>query len=59
MYKIILNVYLREVRHRPWHRWMGQCATSRKVVGSIPDDVIGIFGSASKSNDYQEYFLVW
>jgi hypothetical protein len=23
--------------------WLGQCATSRKVAGSIPDGVIGIF----------------
>jgi hypothetical protein len=45
-------------------------ATSRKVVGSIPDDVIGIFHwhnpsgrtmalglTASNRNEYQEYFL--
>jgi hypothetical protein len=44
---------------------------NRKVAGSIPDDVIGIFhwhylfrphygpgvDSASKRNEYQEYFL--
>jgi hypothetical protein len=24
-------------------QWLRYCATSRKVVGSIPDDVIGIF----------------
>jgi len=44
-------------------------ATSRKVAGSIPDGVIGIFywhkphcgsgvDSASNRNEYQEYFLV-
>jgi hypothetical protein len=39
------------------------CATSRKVAGSIPDGVIGIFNygpgvdSASPRNEYQEYFL--
>jgi hypothetical protein len=40
------------------------CATSRKVAGSIPDGVIGIFhchnpgvDSASNRNEYQEYFL--
>ena len=26
-----------------WHSWLRHCATSRKVVGSIPDGVIGIF----------------
>jgi len=26
-----------------WHGWLRHCATSRKVVGSIPDGVIGIF----------------
>jgi hypothetical protein len=47
------------------------CATNRKVAGSIPDGVIGIFhwhnpsgrttslgvDSASNRNEYQEYFL--
>jgi hypothetical protein len=40
-------------------------ATSRKVAGSIPDGVIGIFlwhnasglTMASNRNEYQEYFL--
>ena len=26
-----------------WRIWLKHCATSRKVAGSIPDDVIGIF----------------
>jgi hypothetical protein len=26
-----------------WHNWLRHCATSQKVVGSIPDGVIGIF----------------
>jgi hypothetical protein len=26
-----------------WCIWLGHCATSRKVAGSIPDGVIGIF----------------
>jgi hypothetical protein len=26
-----------------WHSWLRHCATNRKVVGSIPDGVIGIF----------------
>ena len=49
---------------------MRHSATSRKVAGSIPDGVIGIFhlhnrsgrtipgvDSASDRNEYQEYFL--
>ena len=51
-----------------WHSWLRHCATSRKVAGSIPDFVIGIFlwhnphygpgvESASNRNEYQEYFL--
>ena len=33
-----------EVRGGMWWRsWLRQCAKSRKVAGSIPDDVIGIF----------------
>ena len=26
-----------------WRCWLKDCATSRKVAGSIPDGVIGIF----------------
>jgi len=26
-----------------WRSWLGHCATSRKVAGSIPNSVIGIF----------------
>ena len=26
-----------------WRSWLGHCTTSQKVVGSIPDGVIGIF----------------
>ena len=26
-----------------WRSWLRHCATSRKVTGSIPDGVIGIF----------------
>jgi hypothetical protein len=28
---------------RVWRSWLRHCATSRKVAGSIPDGVIGIF----------------
>jgi len=52
-------------------QWLKCCATYRKVAGSIPDGVIGIFihiksfrshygtgiDSASNRNEYQEYFL--
>jgi len=34
--------YLRKWGTR-WHSWLRHCATRRKVAGSIPDDVIGIF----------------
>ena len=45
-----------------WRIWMRHCFTHRKVRGSIPDGVTGIFhvlgvDSASKRNEYQEYFL--
>jgi len=52
-------------------QWLRCCATNRKVAGSIPAGVSGIFidiksfrshygpgvDSASNRNDYQEYFL--
>jgi hypothetical protein len=53
-------------------QWLNYCATNRKVAGSIPDGVIGIFhwhnpsdrtkagpgvDSASNRNEYQEHFL--
>jgi hypothetical protein len=31
------------VRGTWWHSWLRHCATSRKVAGSIPDGVTGIF----------------
>ena len=52
-------------------QWLRCCATNRKVAGSIPDSVTGIFhwhnpsdrtmapgvDSASNRNEYQEYFM--
>ena len=52
-------------------QWLRCCATNRRVAGSIPDGVIGIFNdiksfrshyvpgvdSASNRNEYQDYFL--
>jgi hypothetical protein len=45
-------------------QWLRYCATNRKVAGSIPDGVFGIFhhygagvDSASNRNEYQEHFL--
>jgi hypothetical protein len=32
-----------------WHSWLKHCAKSRKVAGSIPDGVIGIFHSYNPS----------
>ena len=31
------------LRGTRWRSWLRHCATSRKVAGSIPDGVIGIF----------------
>ena len=31
------------IRGTRWRSWLRHCATSWKVAGSIPDDVIGIF----------------
>jgi len=49
-------------------QWLKCCATNRKVAGSIPTGVGGVFHShkfhygpgvylASNRNEYQEYFL--
>ena len=48
-------------------QWLRHCATNRKVAGSIPACVIGIFhwhnpsdrtmALASDINEYQEHFL--
>jgi hypothetical protein len=52
-------------------QWLRYCVTNRKVAGSIPDGVTGVFhshnpfrshcdpgvDSASNRNEYQEYFL--
>jgi len=35
--------YLILIRSTRWRSWFRHCATSRKVAGSIPDVVIGIF----------------
>jgi len=54
-----------------WHCCLRHCATSRKVAGSFPNGVIGIFhwhnlsshnygpqtDSTSNRNEYQKYFL--
>ena len=42
---IIKLVYV----HLLWRSWLRHCATNRKVVGSIPDGVIGIFHSYNPS----------
>jgi hypothetical protein len=55
-------------RGTKWRSWLGQCATSQKVAGSIPDEIIVIFhwlnpsglsgvDSTSNRNEYQDYFL--
>jgi hypothetical protein len=63
--------YILHGRGTRWRSRLGPRTTSRKVAGSIPDSVIGIFhwqnhsgrtmtlgvNSASNRNEYQEYFL--
>ena len=63
--------FLRVITGTAVAQWLRCCATNRKVAGSIPDGVIGIFHghnpsgrtvalgvySASNRNEYQEYFL--
>jgi len=56
---------LYQLRSRQWRIWLRHCATDRKVAGSIPDSVTGMFhwhngpevDSASDGNEYQGYFL--
>jgi hypothetical protein len=36
-------VYVAQVRDKAVAQWLRCCATNRKVAGSIPDGVIGIF----------------
>jgi hypothetical protein len=40
---IIFNKYLLSVWVTQWCGWLRHCATSQKVMGLIPDGVIGIF----------------
>ena len=55
-------IYVYTVTHggTQWRSWLRNCATSRKVAGSIPDGVVRsmAFGvdSASNRNEYQEFF---
>ena len=35
--------YTKNSRDTRWRSWLRHCATSRKVAGSIPDIVIGVF----------------
>jgi hypothetical protein len=32
-------------RGRPWRSWLRHCAANRKVAGSVPNGVTGIFHS--------------
>ena len=40
---VFLNIVVGRARGTRWRSWLRYCATSRKVAGSIPDGVIGIF----------------
>jgi hypothetical protein len=39
----IIRMYLLKCGSTRWRSWLRHCVTSRKVAGSIPDDVTGIF----------------
>jgi len=39
----IINYTNQKMRGTRWRSWLSHCATSRKVAGSIPDGVTGIF----------------
>ena len=39
----ILYVFTTSLGGTRWRSWLRHCAKSRKVAGSIPDGVIGIF----------------
>jgi hypothetical protein len=41
--QIIFTHYSTSIRRMRWRNWLRHCATSRKVVGYIPDGVTGIF----------------
>jgi hypothetical protein len=38
-----MNITVNVQRGTLWCSWLGYCATSRKVSGSVPDQVIGFF----------------
>ena len=42
-HRLHTSIFNAPVRDTRWHSWLRHCATSRKVAGSIPDGVIGIF----------------
>jgi hypothetical protein len=45
-YVLLYIIYFRGTR---WRSWLRYCGTSRKVAGSIPDGVTGIFQSLNPS----------
>jgi len=40
---IYIYIYIEREREREWRSWLRHYTTSRKVAGSIPDGVIGVF----------------
>ena len=63
----VLNNYFIKIGGTQWRSWSRYCATNRKVAGSIPDGVIGIFHCHNPSGHtvalgstqpLTEYFLV-
>jgi len=41
-HRLICSIF-RALRDKRWHSWLWHYATRRKVAGSIPDGVTGIF----------------
>jgi len=47
--EVLFSLSILWERGTRWRSWLRHCATSRKVAGSIPDGVIGIFHWQSPS----------
>jgi hypothetical protein len=44
-----LNFSYKDLWGTRWRSWLRRCATSRKVAGSIPDVIIGVFNCHNPS----------
>jgi len=46
---LVLKIEQTSYRDTRWRSWLRHCATSRKVVGSIPNGIFGIFRGRNPS----------